>query len=118
MCSGLRGRTYPEKLSELDLDTLVTRRSKCDMIQVWKIVHNYDNIDESCLFERLHVDAQRLTRATNSDYNLRQKQSNLDLRRNFFSQRVINEWNTLPENVKSCDKLLTFKEKLKIVYRQ
>jgi ribonuclease P/MRP protein subunit RPP40 len=38
MVSGLKGRTYEEKIEELGLTTLEERRHQADMAQVYKIV--------------------------------------------------------------------------------
>jgi hypothetical protein len=113
MCSGLKGVNYESRLKELGLDNLETRRLKTDLIQVWKIVHGFDNINESDLFERLHVGATINTRATSSQYNLKRNVSNIDIRRNFFSCRIVESWNSLPEDVKSAQTISVFKNKLK-----
>ena len=63
-------------------------------------------------FDRLHNDAVRLTRATHSRYNIRAKHTNLDIRKNFFTNRVVMDWNALPENIKSTPKISIFKRLL------
>ena len=85
-----------------------TLPKKADLIQTWKILHKFDDIDENLFFERLHTNAQRPTRANQSAFNLRLKNVNLDVRRHAFPIRVINAWNALPERVKSCNKIATF----------
>ena len=112
MCSGLRGGNYNERLIELNLDSLELRRKKIDLTQVWKILSNFDNIEETRLFERLHTTAVRATRANSSEFNLRQRNVNLDVRKFFFSNRVTNDWNALPEEIKSARKISTFKNLL------
>lgn len=109
MTSGLRGTTYEEKLSEVNLQSLENRRLRGDMIQTWKILHQHDNIRESSFFTRCNAVSQRQTRLTTSDYNLVMKPVNTEIRRQFFSNRVITPWNTLPENVKSAPTLNSFK---------
>ena len=39
MITGLSGRTYEEKLVELDMTTLRERRAKIDMIHTYKITN-------------------------------------------------------------------------------
>ena len=109
MTSGLRGTTYEEKLSEVNLQSLENRRLRGDMFQTWKILHQHDNIRESSVFTRCNTVSQRQTRLTTSDYNLVMKPVNTEIRRQFFSNRVITPWNTLPENVKSALTLNLFK---------
>ena len=40
MISGLRGNNYEEKLTELKLESLESRREMFDMVQVYKILHD------------------------------------------------------------------------------
>ena len=51
--SGLKGSTYEEKLKELHLQTLEDRRKRADIIQIFKIVNGFDNVDKNTGFERL-----------------------------------------------------------------
>ena len=47
MMSGLMGKSYVEKLLELDLWTLEKRREKFDLVQCFKIVHGIGNVQTS-----------------------------------------------------------------------
>ena len=107
MVSGLKGNTYEEKLKEVGLTSLVERRGRGDMIQVWKILHNHDNV-KNCWF-KMASESLRETRLTSSAWNLNLPKTNSDLRRNFFSIRIINRWNALPEHIKSAKSLNLFK---------
>ena len=51
MVSGLRGRTYEERLQELDLTTLEEHRHQADMSMVHKIVHNQSGLKPENWFE-------------------------------------------------------------------
>ena len=112
MCSGLTNGSYEDKLRQLGLDRLETRRKKADLIQTWKIIHAHDKVDESLLFERMQNRAQRITRATASEYNLKRKTCRIDQRKKFFTQRIISDWNSLPEVIKSSHKIGLFKHRL------
>ena len=118
MCSGLRGQNYEERLKEVDLDPLFLRRKKIDMIQVWKIINKFDDIEEDKFFERLNVRATRQTRAVSDPLNLRKKDSRLDLRRRFFTNKVIDDWNSIPTEIKSIKKIRSFKNKLNEFFAQ
>jgi hypothetical protein len=61
MISGLGGRTYEEKLTELQLDRLEDRRQLADMQMVHKIVHGNGDLSAEDWFDRFNTD--RLTRA-------------------------------------------------------
>ena len=62
--------TYQEKLDRLGLTTLEERRVRSDMIQVWKILHSHDDVDEKTWFTRAANAAGRTTRSTQNEYNL------------------------------------------------
>ena len=51
MVSGLEGRNYQEKLKELGLLTLETRRRRYNLIQTFKILKGFDCVDSSLWFE-------------------------------------------------------------------
>jgi hypothetical protein len=112
MCSGLRGRTYAERLAEVKLDSLEIRREKTDLTQVWKILHGQDNVREDLIFERLNVNAARVTRATSSIFNIKTPHCASDVRKNFFAVKIVEKWNNLPEEIKSATKICTFKSLL------
>ena len=42
-------------------------------------------------------------------YNIRGVNDRLDIRRNSFSQRVVNTWNLLPDSMKGVGTVLIFK---------
>ena len=62
MVSGLKGRNYQEKLKELGLQTLETRRIRFDLIQTFKILKGFDCVDSSIWFETVGNKPTRLTR--------------------------------------------------------
>ena len=98
MCSGLKSKTYNERLHELKLLSLEERRHVSDMAQVWKILNKKDRICESSFFNRLCDTSNRTTRAASCRDNLSLPKFNLEIRRNFFSCQVVESWNSLPED--------------------
>ena len=46
MISGLKGKTYQEKLRELNLMSLEERRTRFDMIKVFKTIHGIDMVEK------------------------------------------------------------------------
>jgi len=44
-------------------------------------------------------------------YKLAKKRSRLDIRKHFFSQRIVNQWNNLPEAVVEASSVNSFKNK-------
>jgi len=91
---GLRNLSYTELLPKLL--TLVCRRARGDMIEVYKIVHGYhDSECEPCLQPSLYHN----TRGHNR--KLFKLNSHLELRRHCFAVRVVPNWNLLPSDVRS-----------------
>ncbi len=106
---GLKGNIYEKRLREQDLvQTPSERRHQADMAMVHKILHGRGGLDYTTWFERAE-NRPRATRSTTDPYNLKVRLSRQDQRRNFFSIRIIEEWNRIPAEVKRMDKSETFR---------
>ena len=109
--SGLSGSTYKEKLNELGLDSLIDRRKRIDMTQVYKILKGKDSVCKTTWFTTYDTNSQATTRLGQYQDNLkRTRVSKTDIRAKFFSQRVINDWNALPTEVKNSPSTTSFKK--------
>ena len=87
--------SYEERLKELKLYTLEDRRVRADMLAVYKIIHGYTDVKMSKLFQ-----LKEGSKTRGHGFKLVvPKCSNTDIRRNFFSQRVIVPWNMLSDDV-------------------
>ena len=102
---------YKERLLKLNLESLKTRREKRDLTFLYKIFNNYVDINFTDLFEEIPPPTYSLRR--HKYYIPRQQKSNSDTRLKFFSNRVINNWNDLPENIVCSETLDIFKLKIK-----
>ncbi len=120
MVKGLRGRTYEEKCRELELDTLVVRRERADLIQVYKILNGLDQVDEKTLFTRVdsREENSRVTRQRTDPLNLQPTRSRLDLRKYSFASRIVKPWNKLSKELKSASTLGQFKTSIKNLSRR
>jgi len=77
------------------------------MIEVFKNLHGYyDNINNISLLP--HIDVA--TRGNN--YKLYQSFVKYDLRKHFFTDRVVSLWNSLPNGVVDSDTINCFKSRL------
>jgi hypothetical protein len=108
MVSGLKGKDYNQKLLELGLTTLEERRHQADMIQTFKIVRGFDKVDRETWFHMASQSA-RATRSTDCPLNLRPQAARLDARRHFFSNRVVEGWNQIPDHIKNARTVSIFK---------
>ena len=109
MVSGLRGNSYEARLEELGLLSLETRRVKYDLVQTYKIVHGLDQVDSSTWFQLVGNDPPRVTRETSDPLNIVRKEGRLEIRRKFYSNRVVEHWNALESDIKSARSIATFK---------
>ena len=100
--------TYEERLKRTGLISLEQRRVRGDLIQVFKILKEIDRVDHRDYFEIISAGSK--TRGHN--VRLVKKRSRLDLRKYFFSQRVVNSWNLLPQDVVDADSVNSFKKRL------
>ena len=109
MVSGLHGLTYEEKLKELKLPSLVARRKRGDMLQVWKVLNGDVDVDPSKLFLLSSEASVKITRHTSALSNLAPRSFKLDIRKNFFSVRSVNSWNNLPVSIRASSTTDEFK---------
>ena len=90
--SGLRGRTYEERLAEVGLPSLQDRRKEIDMVQTFKIVRGIDVIAN---IMEVRACTRPQTRQNGGRDNLIGQRSQHEFRKNFFTVRVTSEWNGL-----------------------
>ena len=103
----LRNLPYPERLQALNLPSLYYRRRRGDMIAVYQMLHGGFDLDQSIFFNTTHV---RDTRG--HPLRLVKPHAVTRIRRNAFSVRVVNDWNSLPGSVVTSDTLNQFKNRL------
>ena len=109
MISGMGELTYEQRLQELHMDTLEDRRKDSDMFETFKIMKGISKVNRATWFTCAAEESGRLTRLTADPLNLRVPATRLEIRKNFFSVRVCEQWNTLPSEVKRCENLGQFK---------
>ena len=110
MVSGLKGKTYEERLKEVGLTTLAERRVRGDHIQVWKTLHRKDAVNPETWFTFANQRAAGVpTRLSSDPWNLNLPPYEKEIRKNFWSVRCVDSWNNLPTSLKSASELETFK---------
>ena len=101
------GKSYIERLKLLSLPTLRYRRLRGDMIETYKIIHGFYDTAVAPILKlnsTLHTRGNSLKLTTN--------RTRYDLRKHFFTNRVINAWNSLPDDVVTANTINTFKNRL------
>lgn len=111
MISGLQGKDYVEKLKELGLWSLEKRRLMFDLIQMHKLITNIGHV--KCNYRHPEVNPERtVTRSQTDSLNIIKERSNLEIRKNFFTVRTADIWNSLPSDIKSIRQVTKFKKRL------
>jgi hypothetical protein len=80
------------------------------MAQVFKLVHGIDKISRIDIFQ--HVPEGR-TRLAADRLNIRQDPVRTEVRKNFFSKRIVADWNGLSSEIKNSKNVHAFKEKFR-----
>jgi hypothetical protein len=109
--SGLRGRTYAERLRELGLPTLAQRRVEADMVLTYKILSEISADYSEQWFTKMAT--RRPTRQSSGLNNLIEGCASHSYRCEFFSLRVPRAWNGLPDYVKEAGSASAFKARLR-----
>jgi len=101
---GLKKLEYGDRLKRLGLTMLETWRKRGDLIETYKILSGKENIETNKFFELSdnHIILE-------DSMKISVKRSRLNVRKFFFSQRVILHWNSLPEYVVTAPSMNTFK---------
>ena len=100
MIEECKGLSYERRLSLVDLTTLETRRLRADLIEVYKILRGMERVDEKSFFER-SVKANYHSTITTRGHNFKlyKKNFRLNVAKHNFGNRVVNEWNKLPNRI-------------------
>ena len=104
LVSEIRDMSYEERLRTLELPTLVFRKKRADVLQTFKIVNRLENIDEAKLFQKFEYKQTR-----GHKHKLSKPRSRLNIRKNSYAVRVINDWNALPSWVVDSTTVNQFK---------
>ena len=98
--------SYSERLHKLNLPSLLYRRTRMDLIMTYKILNNLVFVDKDYFFT-VNTNSTR-----SNGLKLYKNLFNTSVRGYSFSQRIINDWNTLPLEIVSAPNVLIFKTKL------
>ena len=86
MITECRNLNYESRLNVLNLISLEDRRTRGDLIQVFKLVKGIDKVDCGTFFKLANS-----SRTRGHKFKIVKVRSRLEIRKHFFSQRVVNE---------------------------
>lgn len=107
----LKTKEYEERLRALSLPSLYYRRARGDMIECYKYMSGIYNVSSSFL----EVDTGS-TRGHSKQ--LKKKTATKACRCKYFSRRITNAWNSLPEEVVPAPTMNTFKSRLDKAWKE
>ena len=109
LVDGMKNMDYAQRLEKLDLPTLLHRRERGDMIQVWKHFNSYDQSTLSSSF--IHYPRINRKHRHQITWN-RPKDGSNGIQANSFYFRISKTWNNLPQKVVEAKTIDAFKSGL------
>ena len=103
MIKEIRHLSYKDRLKACNLMTLEMRRRRYDLIETFKIIKEIYTVDKGKFFK------MRNNQTRGHNQKIYKQHSRLNLRKYFFSQRVVNDWNQLPEEAVNATTVTQFK---------
>ncbi|KAK4829503.1 hypothetical protein QYF61_005142 [Mycteria americana] len=107
MIRGMEHLSYEERQRELGLFSLQRRRLQGDLIEAFQYLKGAYNKDGDRLFSRACSD-----RTGGDAFKLKKGRFGVDMRKEFFTMRVVKHWNGLPRESVGAPSLETFKVRL------
>ena len=109
MIPHLRNIPFEERLRKLELPSMFYRRMRGDIIEAWKYIHGVYMAD--CPLTRNYD-----TRTRGNQFKLKKQYARLSLRRNFFTNRVVDLWNHLPNDIVCAANINILKARLDLYW--
>ena len=115
MISNLGSLHYEERLAKLGMQSLEERRRRGDQIQCFKTVNGYGDIDPNAWFRFVRDRHDVDTRNHEAD-NMVLEKCRLNVRKNFFVNRIVKDWNDLPMEVRRASSINSFKNQYDAIH--
>jgi len=107
---GFKDSDYKERFNKSGMVTLKERRQKYDLVQAYRSLENGE-----IKFEKVNERHNINTRSAENEKLVKEK-NRTNVRQHYFSNRIVNDWNDLPLEVRSAENVHSFKRQLKMLY--
>ena len=107
MLKQCKNLSYENRLKMLNLPTLTYRRFRGDMIETYKILNNVYDKDVVPLLA-----LNNTVKTRGNSLKLSVNRAHLNLKKFYFTSRIVNNWNSLPDTVITAPNINIFKNKL------
>ena len=113
MINGMGEDEYSVRLSKTKLLSLEMRRLRSDLIEVFKIMHNLEGVKREDFFQLRTATGRRCHSLTILKQHFR-----LNVRKYFFTHRVVNTWNKLSEDTVNSKTVISLKNHIDPWFKQ
>ena len=103
--------SYEDRLRELGLPTLIYRRDRADVVQLFKVMNKFDEVS---------LPSIRLSNTTTTrghTLKLQKSHNRLKMCMNSYVPRSINNWNNLTEECVHSKTVNSFKDNLNVAWK-
>ena len=110
----LQNKSYEERIRILGLTTLKTRRLRGQLIQAFKIIKQFDNVNPEYFFK---LDTNERTRGNDLKLTYKTGIYVTDIGKNYFTNSIVKDWNSLPNHVINSTSINMFKNRIDTHFR-
>ena len=113
MINGMGEDEYSVRLSKTKLLSLEMRRLRSDLIEVFKIMHNLEGVKREDFFQLRTATGRR-----GHSLTILKQHCRLNVRKYFFTHRVVDTWNKLSEDTVNSKTVNSFKNQIDPSFKQ
>ena len=107
----LKNLPYVQRLVHLNLPSIELRRRQNDLVQAYRIWTGIDKVQGNFFTKVSDMHSVNTRNATKDNFTL--PKPRLKPRQDFFTLRVIHDWNSLPQDIQRAPNVKLFKKKMK-----